>query len=125
MTTQRIQVVEAFKALRDRIVAKLSELEGKPFERKAWTRPEGGGGEMSFVRGELFEKGGCNFSAVHGSRYPVAPGAGAQAEGRAAAEDLALGIRPPLAEELAGRPFFATGVSLVLPRGTPSCRWCT
>lgn len=135
MTTQREPIVSAFRGLRDRIVAKLSELEGKPFERKPWTRPEGGGGEMSSVRGELFEKGGCNFSEVWGHAYPSVPSAGAQAEGsvggRAGAHgdpaaheeqarvDLLLGIRPPGPDELAGKPFFATGVSLVLHPKNP------
>jgi coproporphyrinogen III oxidase len=119
MTEFRGEVESYFRGLRDRIAAKLGTLEGRPFARKAWQRPEGGGGEMSILRGELFEKAGCNFSAVSGDRYPTAPGSGAQAEGRAAGDDQRLGIRPPRPEELAGKPFFATGVSLVMHPKNP------
>ena len=121
----RTEVESYFRGLRDRIVRDLGALEGAPFARKTWERPGGGGGEMSELRGTLFEKGGCNFSVVHGDRYPVVPGAGAQAEGRTsaqeaqAAEDAALGILPPRAEDLAGKPFFATGVSLVFHPTNP------
>jgi coproporphyrinogen III oxidase len=73
----------------------------------------GGGGEMSEIRGQLFEKGGCNFSAVHGERYPTVP------EGKADEADARLGVRAPSAAEVAGRPFFATGVSLVLHPRNP------
>lgn len=127
MTGFRDEVVSSFKALRDRIVEGLSALEGRPFERKEWARPEGGGGEMSLVRGELFEKGGCNFSAVWGDRYPGVPATGAQGEGKVGAGadaerarvDASIGIRPPGAAELSGKPFFATGVSLVVHPRSP------
>src|SRR5690242_11259008 len=74
MQTFRAEVEQRFRELRDRIVARLEELEsGAKFERTSWQRPGGGGGEMSEIRGELFEKGGCNFSAVAGERYPGVP----------------------------------------------------
>src|SRR3954454_3092238 len=102
MAAFRAEVESRFRELRDRIVAKLEELEGgAKFRRTAWQRPGGGGGEMSELRGETFEKGGCNFSAVSGERYPGVP------ERPVAAGDAALGVRPPRAEELAGKPFFA------------------
>ncbi len=125
MSSFRAEAEAHFRGLRDRIVARLAALDGGEFVRKSWQRPEGGGGEMSELRGALFEKGGCNFSAVAGERYPTAPGqATAQGEGRtpgqaSAEEDAALGIRPPRAEELAGKPFFATGVSLVFHPRNP------
>src|SRR3982751_3597931 len=105
MSTFRAQVEERFRDLRDRIVAGLEKLEGgAKFRRTAWERPGGGGGEMSEIRGELFEKGGCNFSSVHGQSFPAAPpGATPAAHG----DD----VRPPGPEELSGKPFFATGVS--------------
>ncbi|MFN2545907.1 MAG: coproporphyrinogen III oxidase, partial [Myxococcales bacterium] len=116
MSTLRFEVEESFRGLRDRICARLEELEpaGAKFRRTAWQRPGGGGGEMSEIRGDLFEKGGCNFSAVSGDRYPGVP------EGRVADGDAALGIQPPRAEEMAGRPFFAAGVSLVMHPRNPS-----
>ena len=109
MTTVRAGVERHFRELRDRIVGKLAELEGGEFRRTAWERPGGGGGEMSEIRGELFEKGGCNFSTVHGERYPLVP------EGRSADPEC----KPPLPEEVAGKPFFATGVSLVMHPRNP------
>jgi len=141
MTVSRSEVESYFRGLRDRIVARLSALDGGTFVRKNWQREEGGGGEMSELRGELFEKGGCNFSAVQGPRYPTVPGAAsAQGEGSTGAranpqdgakprpersaedrarDDAALGVIPPRPEELAGKPFFATGVSLVIHPRNP------
>ncbi len=71
-----------FKQLRDDICAAFESLELHAdtdlygdkvgsFERKVWQRPSenevgGGGGEMSLMRGRLFEKVGVNISTVHG-----------------------------------------------------------
>jgi coproporphyrinogen III oxidase len=68
-----------FETLRDRMLAGLEALEdaaeGAPgcegkeagrFTRKAWTREDGGGGEMSLMSGRVFEKAGCHTSTVHG-----------------------------------------------------------
>src|SRR5437016_10590355 len=115
MQAFRAEVEQRFRELRDRIVAGLEQLEGSgaTFRRTGWQRPGGGGGEMSELRGEVFEKGGCNFSSVSGDRYPGVP------EGRVAEGDDALGVRPPRAEEIAGKPFFAAGVSLVMHPRNP------
>ncbi|MBN8531471.1 MAG: oxygen-dependent coproporphyrinogen oxidase [Alphaproteobacteria bacterium] len=64
-----------FRSLRDRICTLLEEAEstqpdGTSFVRTPWTRPEGGGGEMSVIRGAVFEKGGVNISTVHGEFSP-------------------------------------------------------
>lgn len=40
------------------------------FEQTDWNREEGGGGEMSVIRGNVFEKMGVNFSIVHGEFSP-------------------------------------------------------
>jgi coproporphyrinogen III oxidase len=65
-----------FAALRDDICAAFEAIEDsfatkqKPagrFERKNWSRDGGGGGEMSLMRGQVFEKVGVNISTVFGS----------------------------------------------------------
>ena len=110
MADFREQVQEHFKGLRNRICARFEELEGgAKFRRTSWERPGGGGGEMSEIRGELFEKGGCNFSAVYGERYPGVP------EGERQDPEC----RPPSPAEVAGKPFFACGVSLVMHPRNP------
>jgi coproporphyrinogen III oxidase len=97
-----MKVAEYFETLQARIVAALEALDGKTFEKDAWDRPEGGGG-MSCVleNGNLFERGGVNFSRVQGKTLP--PSASAS--------------RP----QLAGRAFEAMGVSLVLHPRNPYC----
>ena len=86
--------------LQDRIVNKLSGLDGGTFIRDAWDRPQGGGGITRLIEGgQLFERGGVGFSHVFGDNLP--PSASA--------------VRP----ELAGRSFQAMGVSLVLHPRNP------
>ena len=87
-------------ALQSRIVTTLEELDGIPFRRDGWERPEGGGGlSMLTEEGHLLERGGVNFSHVMGNRLPPS----------------ATASRP----ELAGRSFQAMGVSLVLHPRNP------
>ena len=66
------QAVKAFLLdLQDRIVAALEALDGKPFLRDEWERPEGGGGISRLVEeGNVIERGGVNFSHVMGARLP-------------------------------------------------------
>ena len=91
-----------FENLQERIIGALEALDGKSFQRDAWTRAEGGGGFSCVLEnGDLFERGGVNFSLVHGSKLP--PSASAS--------------RP----QLAGRAFEAMGVSLVLHPRNPYC----
>src|SRR5258708_19532490 len=86
--------------LQNRLVAELERVEGRSFRRDHWQRDEGGGGESRIIEdGGVFERGGVNFSQVHGERLP--PSASA--------------ARP----ELAGRAFEATRASLLLPPPNP------
>jgi len=87
--------------LQDRITDALAaEDGGDGFREDAWSRPEGGGGRSRILEGgEVFEKGGINFSDVRGDAMP--PSASAN--------------RP----ELAGRSFQAMGVSLVMHPRNP------
>ena len=86
--------------LQSRIVNALEDVEGKPFLRDEWTRPEGGGGLSRLIEeGNVFERGGVNFSHVTGANLPPS----------------AMASRP----ELAGRAWEAMGVSLVLHPRNP------
>lgn len=86
--------------LQQRIVESLELVDGKNFLNDSWQRPEGGGGISCVIEeGDVFERGGVNFSHVTGDRLP--PSASAS--------------RP----ELAGRGFEAMGVSLVLHPRNP------
>ena len=80
--TQKTTAAAWFKSLRDSICAEFeaiesdgaqSQLGDRPagrFERKSWERDGGGGGEMSVMRGRIFEKVGVNISVVHGQFQP-------------------------------------------------------
>ena len=86
--------------LQDRICAALGACDGKPFAEDSWQREEGGGGRSRVLAdGRVIEKGGVNFSHVHGSAMPAS----------------ATAHRP----ELAGRHFEAMGVSLVIHPRNP------
>ena len=87
-------------ALQQRIVGTLEALDGSPFHTDSWQRPEGGGGISRVIEeGDFFERGGVNFSLVTGTKLP--PSASAH--------------RP----EIAGAPWEAMGVSLVLHPRNP------
>jgi coproporphyrinogen III oxidase len=93
-------VKDYLAGLQDWIVDRLEALDGNKFRRDAWTRPEGGGGISCLIEdGNLFERGGVNFSHVTGIALPAS----------------ATAARP----ELAGRSFQAMGVSLVLHPRNP------
>ena len=89
-----------YAGLQERIVERLTRLDGKAFVRDVWTRPEGGGGVTRILEdGGVFERAGVNFSDVQGEHLPQAASA----------------ARPGLA----GRSFRAMGVSLVLHPRNP------
>ncbi|MEQ8238590.1 MAG: oxygen-dependent coproporphyrinogen oxidase [Cyclobacteriaceae bacterium] len=83
-----------FEKLQDEICKSLEDLDGQSkFKEDTWDRPEGGGGRSRVIEsGALIEKGGVNFSAVHGPTPEKIT--------------HALG--------LSKLDFFATGVSIVL-----------
>ena len=79
----RCAMAEAwFSGLRDHICAEFEAIEdefagacpdGRPpgrFERSEWQRPGGGGGTISVMRGQVFEKVGVNISTVSGEFSP-------------------------------------------------------
>src|SRR5262245_41948277 len=90
--------------LQQRIVDALQRLDGGTFIRDAWTRApterlQGDGLTQCLDGGALLERGGCNFSHVRGPALPPS----------------ATQHRP----ELAGAPFEALGVSLVMHPRNP------
>jgi len=92
------EIQEWFKELQDQICLELEHLDGSAkFHEDLWERPEGGGGRTRIIQGDHIEKGGVNFSAVHGNMP----------------EQIAksLGLAP--------NEFLATGVSIVLHPHNP------
>lgn len=80
-------IIVYLKDLRDQIVQAFEGFErGKRFHKKLWNHHGGGGGEISLLRGDVFEKAAVNWSGVYGNKLPFRE------------EDS---------------PFFATGVSLI------------
>jgi coproporphyrinogen III oxidase len=99
LTEQARTAAEFFRSLQDQICSSLVELDGgRPFREDAWERPGGGGGRTRVMfEGGVFEKGGVNFSEVHGD------------------------MSPEFAQQVPGEgtAFYATGVSLVLHPRNP------
>ena len=90
--------------LQGHIVSAFEQEDGLPFRSDGWTRPAGGklegdGLSQLIEEGNVLERGGCNFSHVKGASLP--PSA-TQHRG-----------------ELAGAPFEALGVSLVMHPRNP------
>ena len=61
-------ISEQFRSLQSQICEGLEALDGKAiFRSDIWEREEGGGGRTNTIaNGNLLEKGGVAFSAVHG-----------------------------------------------------------
>lgn len=89
----RNEIVQFLKTLRNDIIAAFETLEPScRFERTDWNHPTGGGGEISLLRGTVFEKAAVNWSGVSGPHFPMDDSSG---------------------------PFFATGVSLITHMHNP------
>jgi coproporphyrinogen III oxidase len=99
MSFTREEVVAAFQQIQDSICAGIERADGKSvFTEDAWEHATGGGGKSRvIVHGNVFEKGGVNFSAVSGN------------------------LPPFLKEKVSAlaTAFFATGVSIVLHPNSP------
>jgi len=95
----RDQVVAAYQKIQDEICQDLELADGKSkFEEELWSRDGGGGGRTRIMQnGNVIEKGGVNFSAVHG-KLPEA-------------------VRK--AFKVDSDEFFATGVSIVMHPSNP------
>jgi coproporphyrinogen III oxidase len=90
MTEGQKHLVQAFEAI---------DGEGE-FQAFSWQRPGGGGGTARVLEeGRVFERAGVNVSAVHGQEVPAS-----------------LVQEHPGTE---GRPYFATGISMVLHPRNP------
>ena len=87
-------------SLQQRIVGALEQVEGASFRTDEWKRDEGGGGISRLIEGgQVFERAGVLFSHVMGKTLPPS----------------ATAHRP----EVAGRPWEAMGVSMVLHPRNP------
>ena len=93
-------ISEWFSGLQNRICASLEDVDGKGvFREDVWDRPGGGGGRARIMTGgRAIEKGGVNFSAVHG--------------------ETPASIRHAM--QLEEAEFYATGVSIVMHPYSPS-----
>ncbi len=101
MSTPDVSAVKHYLIqLQADIVFALEKLDGHAFLTDQWDRPEGGGGISRVLeQGNLFERGGVNFSHVKGANLPASASAN----------------RP----ELGGQKWEAMGVSLVLHPRNP------
>ena len=98
MTPDRNEISAYFQQLQDYISNALEKADGQgKFREDLWDRPEGGGGRSRVIIGEQIEKGGVNYSAVHGPMPETI------------AKSLGLGAVD----------FYATGVSIVLHPRNP------
>jgi coproporphyrinogen III oxidase len=95
----KTEIAPAFQAIQDDICSALERFDGgASFREDSWNREGGGGGRSRVLRhGSVIEKGGVNFSEVHGT------------------------CTPQLKQQLStsSDSFYATGVSIVLHPENP------
>lgn len=93
------QIAADYQQIQDEICLALELADGKArFEEEKWERDGGGGGRTRVIQnGNIFEKGGVNFSAVHGQLPEV----------------MQRALKVNCAD------FFATGVSIVIHPNHP------
>ena len=99
--TDKAAVKKYLLDLQNRVCSALEAEDTKAlFREDRWSREEGGGGcSRTIINGNVFEKGGVNFSHVRGTQLPSS----------------ATELRP----ELKGRSFEAMGVSVVMHPENP------
>jgi coproporphyrinogen III oxidase len=94
---EKNKITSWLMSLQDRICNELELLDGSKFHEDIWERQGGGGGRTRIIQGTHIEKGGVNFSAVHGELSPQSA--------------KAIGIEDDR--------FFASGISIVLHPKNP------
>ena len=109
MEDQRKITANWFESLRDKICLAFEDIEKEfaldknmeagSFKRKNWKREGGGGGVMSLMHGNVFEKVGVNVSTVHG--------------------EFSETMRKQIPGAEQDPKFFATGISLVAHMRSP------
>jgi coproporphyrinogen III oxidase len=111
MEINRDNITQWLKQLQDSICSALETADGSTkFLEDNWTRDEGGGGRTRIIKdGEVIEKGGVLFSAVHGE----APAFLFKEQQHSTIIDKNLGTAGNLPQ------FFATGVSIVIHPKSP------
>lgn len=99
MMLTKEHIAETYKVIQDEISQGLEKLDGHArFEQELWEREGGGGGRTRIIQnGNVLEKGGVNFSAVHGK--------------------LPASIKK--AFDVDEDDFFATGVSIIIHPNNP------
>ena len=95
------EIAASYREVHDSISAFLAEQDGKRYREDKWDFDRGTGGGVTRIweNANLIEKGGVNFSAIHGASLPQAAATAFKIE--------------------AGTPYFATGVSLVIHPHNP------
>ena len=101
---RKLKAAKWFKSLRDQICESFEKIEetsgsSAKFERKKWNREGGGGGEISVMKGKVFEKVGVNISTVWGEFSPE--------------------FRKQIPGAESDPKFYATGISLVAHMASP------